>query len=203
MPAYFSEGLPFDLKLCGEHVSLEPLQKQHCTELGDAAADGELWNLHFTGVPNRETVAAYVHTALENKLAGTQHPFIVRRISDSKLIGCTRYYDIELSHPNLAIGYTWYSKSVQRSAVNTETKLLLLSYAFERLRCISVAFHTDDQNLTSQAAIARLGATKEGVLRNHKRMPDGRIRHTWCFSIIDSEWPEIKQALTNRLHARS
>jgi RimJ/RimL family protein N-acetyltransferase len=199
--AYFSEGLPFDLKLCGERVSLEPLQNQHCTELGDAAADGELWNFHFTGVPNREAVAAYVHAALENKLSGTQHPFIVRRISDSKLTACTRYYDIEPSHPNLAIGYTWYSKSVQRSAVNTETKLLLLSHAFERLGCISVAFHTDDQNLASQAAIARLGASKEGVLRNHKRVPDGRIRHTCCYSITDSEWPAIKQGLTNRLRA--
>jgi RimJ/RimL family protein N-acetyltransferase len=99
----------------------------------------------------------------------------------------------------LAIGYTWYSKSVQRSAVNTETKLLLLSHAFERLRCIGVAFHTDDQNLASQAAIARLGASKDGVLRNHKRMPDGRIRHTWCYSITDAEWPAIKQGLTNRL----
>lgn len=201
MDNLFEEGLPCDLKLRGEHVSLEPLQKEHCTELGDAAADGELWNLHFTVIPSRDKVATYIEQALKNKLAGTQQPFVVRRVSDNKLIGCTRYYDIEPQHSNLAIGYTWYSKSVQRSAVNTETKLLLLSHAFERLRCISVAFHTDDQNLASQAAIARLGAKKEGVLRNHRRMPGGRIRHTWCFSITDSEWPEIKQRLTNRLHA--
>jgi RimJ/RimL family protein N-acetyltransferase len=169
---------------------------QHCEELGDAAADGELWNLHFTGVPRRSKVKAYVSEGLANP----QHfAFVVRRNSDRKIIGCTRYYDIQADHRNLAIGYTWYSKSVQRTAVNTETKLLLLSHAFERLKCIGVAFHTDNQNYPSQAAIERLGATKEGVLRNHRIMPDGRIRHTWCYSIVDSEWPAIKKNLQQRL----
>lgn len=201
MSELFAKWLPSDLKLFGNHVSLEPLQLEHVAELSDAVADGELWNLKFTVVPSPDKVTAYVEEALKNKLAKAQYPFVVRRTSDNKLVGCTRYYDIQPQHRNLAIGYTWYSQSVQRSAVNTETKLVLLGHAFERLSCISVAFHTDDQNHISQAAIARLGAKKEGVLRNHRRMPDGRIRHTWCYSITDAEWPEIKQRLTDRLAA--
>jgi len=193
------EDIRPDLTLTGDYVRLDPLLQEHCDQLGDAAADGELWNLHFTGVPNRQAVAAYVADAISQRQAGKQQPFVIRRISDQKIVGCTRYYDIEVVHRTLAIGYTWYSKSVQRTATNTETKLLLLSHAFDKLGCMSVAFHTDNQNTISQAAIERLGAQKEGVLRNHRRMPDGRIRHTWCYSIIDSEWPDIKQRLTQRL----
>jgi len=191
--------LSADLILQGKNVALEPLNKSHADQLGDSAADGELWNLHFTIVPTKEGMASYIKEAIENKSSGLQHPFIVKRLSDNRIVGCTRYYDIDLKHRTLSIGSTWYSKSVQRTAINTECKLLLLTHALEELNCISVAFHTDDQNIISQAAISRLGAKKEGVLRNNKIMPDGRIRHTWCYSITNSEWPEIKQKLINRL----
>ena len=199
MEDVFERGLTESLSLTGESVILEPLQVEHCADLVEAAADGELWNLNFTVIPNPEEMAAYVAEAINNRSAGSQFPFIVRRTRDGKVVGCTRYYDIQASHRNLAIGYTWYSKSVQRTAVNTETKLLLLDHAFEKLSCISVAFHTDDQNHVSQAAIARLGAKKEGVLRNHRVMPDGRVRHTHCFSICESEWQGVKTRLVNRL----
>lgn len=188
-----------ELILRGEHAALEPLTASHTNQLGDAAADGELWNLHFTSVPNRDHVSSYISEALHYQKQGIQQPFVVKRLNDNRIVGCTRYYDIDRKHRTIAIGYTWYSKSVQRTAINTECKLLLLTHAFEELNCISVAFHTDDQNTVSQVAITRLGAKKEGVLRNNKIMPDGRIRDTWCFSIIDSEWPEVKQKLVSRL----
>lgn len=194
-------GLPRELVLQGKHVALEPLQSGHAEELGDAAADGELWNLNYTSVPTRQDMPAFIEEALAQQQEGHQHPFTIRRVSDQRIVGSTRFYDLEPYHRNLSIGYTWYAQSVQRTAINTEAKLLLLSHAFDELDCMSVAFHTDHLNHRSQAAISRLGAKKEGVLRNHKRMPDGRIRHTWCYSIIDDEWPEIKTRLQKRLEA--
>ena len=193
-------SLPRDLTLVGASASLEPLQIEQVSQLIDAASDGELWNLHFTSVPTPQTTEAYVREALDNQAAGQQHPFAIRRISDGKIVGCTRYYEIQQQHLNLAIGYTWYAKSAQRTSINTECKLMLLTHAFEQLNCISVMFHTDDQNIISQTAIARLGATKDGVLRNHKIVANGRYRHTWQYSIIESEWPKIKQNLSDRLN---
>lgn len=191
--------LPRDLKFAGEFANLEPLLAEHADALAEAAADGQLWKLHFTGVPSRDTVADYIMRALDAQAAGTQQPFLVRRLSDNKIVGSTRFYDIEPVHRNLAIGYTWYAASAQRTAINTECKLMLLRYAFEELNCISVAFHTDNENSRSQAAIARLGGHNDGVLRNHKIRADGTVRDTWCFSIIDSEWPSIDEKLTARL----
>ena len=193
------QHLPRELSLVGEFAILEPLQLEQVPELIAAAADGELWNLNFTSVPTPETTEQYVQEALDNQTVGHQHPFAIRRKSDGRIVGCTRFYEIQQQHFNLAIGYTWYAKSAQRTAINTECKLMLLTHAFEQLDCISVMFHTDDQNPISQAAIARLGATKDGVLRNHKIVAGGRYRHTWQFSIIDSEWPQIKQRLVDRL----
>ena len=189
------------LELEGEHVSLCPLSLDHEPDLAAAAADGELWTLNFTFVPSKEETREYIETALKERAAGKQYAFVVRRKADNKLVGCTRFYDIEPAHKNMAIGYTWYSASAQRTAVNTETKLLLLSYAFDQQDCISIAFHTDHLNVRSQAAIARLGAKKEGILRNHRILPNGRIRHTWCFSITNEEWPYIKDNLKARLKA--
>ena len=191
--------LPRDLQLAGDHASLEPLRPDHAGALGDAAADGQLWNLHFTGVPSSDTVADYIARALDEQRAARQQPFVVRRLSDDKIVGCTRFYDIEPTHRTLAIVYTWYAASAQRTAINTECKLMLLRHAFEELNCISVAFHTDHENFRSQAAIARLGAHQDGVLRNSKIRPNGSIRHTWYFSIIDSEWPSVKASLIARL----
>ena len=187
------------LSLLGNHVELEPLQTSHAENLAEAARDGELWKLRFTSVPHPSKTTAYIGEALSQRDRGVQQPFAVRRLSDDRIVGCTRYYDIDQQHRNRSIGYTWYAASAQRTAVNTECKLLLLRHAFEREQCISVAFHTDNLNLRSQAAIARLGAVKEGVLRNHRIMPDGRIRHTWCYSITSEEWPAIKAQLTKRL----
>ncbi len=184
-----------ELKLSGPFAELTPLTEAHEAPLIEAASDGQLWNLRFTGVPSSKTARAYIKEAIANRFKGTQLPFAVRRLDDGKIVGCTRFYDIDLEHRNLAIGYTWYAKSAQRTAINTQCKLLLLEYAFEVMNCISVAFHTDNLNTRSQAAIERLGAQKEGVLRNHRIMPDGRKRHTHCYSIIESEWPGVRSKL--------
>jgi len=191
--------IPRELSLTGEHVTLKPLALEHKEALLNAAADGELWALRVTSVPDSKSIDQYLANAIEQSKKGCQRPFVVYRNLDEKIVGCTRYYDIEPTHRNLAIGYTWYAESAQRTAVNTDTKRLLLGYAFEQLGCISVAFHTDDLNKRSQAAIQRLGAKFEGVLRNHRIMPDGRLRHTWCYSITQEEWPDIKLSLKEKL----
>ncbi|MBX2848487.1 MAG: GNAT family N-acetyltransferase [Acidiferrobacterales bacterium] len=191
--------IPADTKLIGQFAILEPLRDEHLDELITAVKDGELWNLTCTTVPSPTTMAQTIDEALKEKLEGGQFPFVVRRVADDKIVGSTRYYFIRPKNRNLSIGFTWYSKSAQRTVINTQSKLLLLSYAFETLNCISVAFHVDDTNLVSQAAVKRLGAKHEGVLRNDRIMPDGRIRNTHCFSIIDSEWPTIKEKLTSIL----
>ena len=193
------ESLPEDLRLAGQFVALEALNSSHVAALNEVTSDGELWNLKVTTVPSPSAMANWVDEALKQRQAGHHFAFVVRRLADNKVVGCTRFYEINRKDRNLAIGHTWYAKSAQRTAINSESKLLLLEYAFATLDCISVAFHTDAQNKISQAAIARLGASKEGVLRNHRIMPDGRFRHTYCYSIIDSEWPEIKRTLAARL----
>jgi len=195
----FSDGLNDTLTLTGKHAALQVLQIEHIEALNQAAADGELWNLHYTNVPNAQQMQEVVAKALLNKKEGIELPFIVRRLSDAKIVGSTRYYFIKPTHRNLSIGYTWYAQSAQRTAINTECKLLLLQHAFENLKCISVQWHVDDQNVRSQAAVKRLGAKLEGVLRNHKIMPDGRYRHTHCYSMLDNEWPAAKDFLTERL----
>ncbi len=197
----FHAGLPENLILTGQHAALEAMLSSHLDDLNLAAADGELWKLNVTRVPDHCEMPAVIEEALANKIAGEQFPFVVRRLSDGRIVGSTRYYDIKPDFRNLAIGFTWYSESAQRTAINTECKLLLLTHAFEKLDCISVAFHVDHTNLVSQAAVERLGAKRDGFLRNHQIMPDGRIRHTVCYSIIDSEWPEIKSRLTDRLNS--
>jgi len=189
-----------DLTLSGKYACLEPMQAEHSEALGLAAADGELWNLKFTGVPTIAGMPEMVEKAIEKRCAGTEFPFVVRRQSDQKIVGATRYYFLSQENRNLSIGYTWYAKSAQRTSINTECKLMLLRYAFEQLSCISVAWHTDNLNHNSQAAIQKLGAKFEGVLRNHKIMPDGRIRHTHCFSMLDTEWRESEEILEHRLN---
>jgi len=195
----FRDGLTLDLTLTGEYAALQPLQLEHTEALSRAAADGELWNLNFTLIPNATQMQASVASAIANREAGLEFPFVVRRLSDDQIVGATRYYFIEPEHRNLSIGYTWYAQSAQRTAINSECKLLLLTHAFERLGCISVQWHTDNLNKRSQAAIERLGAKFEGVLRNHKIMPDGRYRHTHCYSMIDQEWPASKAFLSERI----
>ena len=193
------DGLPHDLTLVGQHTALEPMSLQHVDALNDAAADGELWKLHFTSVPSADKMSDVVSEAIEQRKAGNQLPFVVRRVNDGRIVGATRYYYISPQNRNLSIGYTWYAASAQRTAINTECKLLMLTHAFEALGCISVQWHTHHDNVRSQTAIQRLGAKFEGVLRNHLIMPDGSIRHTHCFSMLDEEWPKSKAFLISRL----
>ena len=181
------------------HVALEPLDLDHLTALEAAAADGELWNLWFTSAPAPGEAAAYIAKALDGHAAGLMLPFAVREKSSGDIVGTTRLYDYVNDPRRVAIGYTWYAKRWQKSHLNTACKRLLLQHAFEQLGCVAVEFHTDHRNLDSQRAIERLGAQREGVLRNHKRRPDGSLRHTVCYSILDSEWPDVSRWLAMRL----
>jgi N-acetyltransferase len=185
-------------RLKGRHASLEPMQREHAEGLRAALAGDELSRLWYTQVPKAADVGAYLDAVMEGETAGRWLPFVIRS-SQGGIVGSTRFYDLETTVPKLSIGYTWYTPEVQRTGVNTETKLLLLSHAFETLGCISVVFETSWFNHRSRAAIARLGAKQDGVLRNHRRHPDGTPRDTVIFSIIDSEWPGVKRNLLSKL----
>lgn len=182
-----------------EYVLLEPLALQHAPALEAAAADGELWNLWFTSAPAPGHAQAYVEKALAGLAAGTMLPFAIHEKTSGDIVGTTRFYDFVPELPRVAIGYTWYAKRWQKSHLNTACKRLLLKHAFESLQCEAVEFHTDRRNLDSQRAIERLGAQREGVLRAHKRRPDGTLRDTVCYSIIASEWPDVQRWLDMRL----
>lgn len=184
--------------LRGEHVLLEPLAETHADELRVSLGDGVLSRAWYTNVPKPEAVDAYVAAALKMQAAGDALAFLVRD-AKGEVVGSTRYYAMESEVPKLSIGYTWYAPRVQRTGLNTEAKLLLLDYAFETLGCISVFFETSWFNHASRAAIARLGAKQDGVLRGHKRHADGSIRDTVVFSIIESEWPAAKRHLQYKL----
>lgn len=186
--------------LSGSKVILEPLAIEHLEGIVAAVQDGELWKLWFTSVPSPEKVEEYIQTALDWRENLGAMPFAIRDKESNKIIGCTRYFNVDESNQRLEIGYTWYSESVQRTAVNTESKYLLLSHAFEKLDAIAVEFRTHWHNHKSRAAIARLGAKQDGVLRNHSKSADGIYRDTVVFSIINLEWPAVKQSLTFKLN---
>lgn len=181
------------------HVLLEPLRPEHAPDLETAAADGELWNLWFTSAPAPGKAGAYIQSALDGQAKGLMLPFAVREKSSGQIVGTTRYYDLAPELPRVAIGYTWYAKRWQKSHLNTACKRLLLGHAFDALGCVAVEFHTDGRNLDSQRAIERLGAHRDGVLRAHKRRPDGTLRDTVCYSILASEWPDVSRWLAMRL----
>jgi N-acetyltransferase len=185
--------------LTGERVRLEPLAAAHTEELVAAASDGRLWELWYTSVPAPEAMAADVARRLAETDAGTLVPFTVRRADTGAVIGSTNYLNIEPEAPRLEIGGTWNAASAQRSGTNSESKLLLLGHAFERLGAIAVEFRTHWHNLQSRTAIARLGARQDGVLRNHRRLPDGSLRDTVVFSVLDTEWPAVRAGLVSRL----
>ncbi|WP_259150605.1 GNAT family protein [Xanthomonas sp. 3793] len=188
--------------LRGQHATLEPLQPAHADGLRAALGDGALSHLWYTGVPAPAQVDAYLAAAMAARAEGTALPLAVRDAA-GEVVGCTRYYGLDATVPKLSIGYTWYAPRVQRSGVNTEAKLMLLQYAFETLGCLSVVFETSWFNHTSRAAIARLGAKQDGVLRNHTRHADGTPRDTVVFSIIDTEWAGVKRHLQFRLEANA
>jgi len=185
------DALPVTLELNG--IRLEPLAPRHADGLRAAAQDGELWKLRITSVPEPDQAEAYIATALEMRPA--RLAFAVIDATTDEVIGSTSYHDIVPSISRAEIGYTWYGQSRQRSHVNTTCKLLLLTHAFETLGCALVGFRTDNYNHRSQAAIERLGAKKDGVLRHHMMRRDGTVRDTVMYSIARGEWPEVKAQL--------
>jgi N-acetyltransferase len=188
-----------NMELTGPRIVLRPLSMQDREALVAASADGELSNLKFTVVPSPSTIDAYIRAALAGRDAGTVMPFVTV-LKDSGLVaGSTRFWKIDPINRKLEIGHTWIAKSWQRSFVNTEAKLLMLTHAFEVLRCVRVQFTTDELNTASRLAILALGAKQEGIVRHERIMPDGRKRNSARFSIIDDEWPQVKKALAMRL----
>ena len=195
MNAALSNLAAVTLELNG--VRLEPLGPQHAPGLLAAAYDGELWKLRITSVPEPDQVEAYIATALEMR-PGRFAFAVIDSVTD-EVIGTTSYHDIVPALERVEIGYTWYARSRQRSYVNTSCKLMLLTHAFETLGCAVVGFRTDNFNHASQAAIERLGAKKDGVLRHHALRRDGTVRDTVIYSIVRGEWPEIKAHLRYKL----
>jgi RimJ/RimL family protein N-acetyltransferase len=179
-------------------VRLEPLRLDHVPAIRAAAADGELWKLRVTSVPEPENTEAYVALALKGQQEGHRLPFAVVDLERGRLVGCTSYHDIVAAIDRLEIGWTWYAKIVQRSHVNTCAKLLLLTHAFETLKAQLVGWRTDHDNVASQKAIERLGATRDGVLRHHAMRRDGTVRDTVMYSVSAAEWPEIRARLLDR-----
>ncbi|HJU64729.1 MAG TPA: GNAT family protein [Gemmatimonadaceae bacterium] len=180
-------------------MRLEPLSMAHAEELAAAVADGRLWELWFTVVPEPERMPGYVTDALAGQRAGSMLPWAVRELGSGAVVGSTRYHDIVATIDRVEIGYTWYSASWQRSHVNTACKLLLLSHAFDELGCQVVGLRTDNFNFRSQRAIEALGARKDGVLRHHQARRDGTARDSVMYSILLHEWPDVKRHLDARL----
>jgi N-acetyltransferase len=185
-------------RLEGRHVALEPLSPAHADGLRAALGDGELARCWYTHVPAPQDASNYIAAALEKQARGGSWAFAVLDAGGA-VVGSTRFYDMDASVPRLQVGYTFYAPRVQRTGVNTEAKLLLLGHAFESMGCICVGFETSWFNQRSRAAIARLGAKQDGVLRSHRRHADGSVRDTVAFSIIASEWPAVKRNLLDRL----
>jgi N-acetyltransferase len=187
------------IELEGHGMRLEPLELRHEHDLAAAAADGSLWELWFTAVPAPSETRAYIETALARQREGRMLPWAVRNLATGVIVGSTRFHDIVADIDRVEIGYTWYAKSWQRSHVNTSCKLLLLAHAFEKLGCKVVGLRTDKFNFASQRAIEALGAKKDGVIRHFGTRRDGSARDVVMYSIIASEWPEVKLHLTRRL----
>jgi N-acetyltransferase len=192
---------PSPVTLDGHGVRLEPLTLEHEQALVQAATDGELWNLWFTTVPIPDRFRPYLEAALAGQEAGQMLPWIVRDLSSGEVIGTTRYHDIVTHIDRVEIGYTWYSKSRQRSHVNTACKLLLLEHAFEQLECKVVGLRTDNFNFRSQRAIEGIGAKRDGVIRHHAARKDGTVRDTVMYSILLAEWPDVRRHLELRLRS--
>ena len=194
---------PRPATLEGHEVRLEPLTAAHPDALEAAAADGKLWELWFTTVPEPGKTRDYIETALAGQEAWHMLPWAVRDLASGAIAGSTRYHDIVAAADRVEIGYTWYGKRWQKSHVNTACKLLLLGHAFDALRCKVVGLRTDNFNFNSQRAIEALGAKKDGVIRHHWPRRDGTIRDTVIYSIIASEWPDVRRHLERRLKKNS
>ncbi len=190
---------PRAVNLEGHGVRLEPLAAAHHDGLEAAAADGRLWELWFTSVPEPGKTRAYIETALAGQRDGHMLPWAVRELSSGAIVGSTRYHDIVAAADRVEIGWTWYAKRWQKSHVNTACKLLLLPHAFDKLGCKVVGLRTDNFNFNSQKAIEALGAKKDGVIRHHWPRRDGTVRDTVMYSILAAEWPDVRRHLARRL----
>ena len=182
--------------LRSQRVNLEPLTQRHLDDLVEAAKDGALWTLWYTSVPSPETMQAEIERRLALQAAGSMLPFAVIDNTTTRAVGVTAYMHVDAINRRVEIGSTWYRKSVQRTALNTQCKLMLLTHAFEALDCIAVEFRTHAFNHQSRTAIERLGAKLDGVLRSHQIASNGTLRDTYVYSIIASEWPTVKANLT-------
>jgi len=187
-------GWPADVILSGKHARLVPLEPSHADAMRDAARDGELWKLWYTNVPSPERMPAEIARRLDLKTKGSMLPFAVLDATGA-CAGMTSYMNVDAVSRRVEIGHTWYAQRAQRTAVNTECKLLLLAHAFEALSCIAVEFRTHFLNFASRAAIERLGAKQDGILRHHQILADGSLRDTVVFSIVAGEWPAVKRHL--------
>lgn len=197
-----SEPWPPSVTLERDGIRLEPLALAHEAGLRDAAADGELWNLRVTSVPEPDKTREYIEAALKMRAQGSRLAFAVVDVATNQVLGSTSYHDIIPTVKRLEIGYTWYRKSVQRSHVNTACKLTLMQHAFETLQCPVVGWRTDIFNFSSQRAIEKLGAKREGVILNHALRRDGTVRDTVMYSMLRSDWPEKKAKLEARIHEK-
>lgn len=185
-------------QLEGEHIILEHLNEGHIKPLQQSAAEGEAWKIWYAGVPHPDEMAAYVQSALLDKETGSV-PYAVRHKASGEIVGTTRFYQVDAPNRRAMVGYTWYSQSSRRTAVNTECKLLMLQNLFEASSAIAVELRTHFFNRASRNAIERLGAKQDGILRSHQIMRDGSLRDTVVYSIIASEWPAVRTHLTSKL----
>ena len=185
--------------LVGRRIQLRTMLASDGYELAKAASDGDLWTLPYASAPSTGDVENYIRVALEGRANGTAIPFVIQTLDPKRVIGSSRFFDINWPHRHLEIGFTWLAKSWQKTFVNTEAKFLMLSFAFERLNCIRVQFSMDEMNKDACKALTRIGAHQEGILRHNAIMPGGRRRDTAIYSILDEEWPEIKKDLEERL----
>ncbi len=186
--------------LTGRYVRLEPLREEHSAGLAEVGLEQEIWQYMVYGeIQSEADIRRWIIDLLERQSKGTDLPFVVVELASGKIVGATRYLNIDIANSSLEIGGTWYGKAYQRTAVNSECKYLLMRHAFEALQVVRVQFKTDLRNVRSQRAIERLGAVKEGVLRNHMTLPDGFIRHSVFYSVVPDEWPAIKANLEQKL----
>ena len=182
-----------------DFIILKPLEMQHKDALVDAVCDGELWSLWFTHIPTPEQMETEIQRRLDLQRSGKMLPYTVIEQHSAKVLGMTSFMNIEATHRRVEIGSTWYRQSAQRTYVNTACKKLLLAYAFEHLDCIAVELRTSSFNFKSRAAIERLGAKLDGILRSHQIVKDDVLRDTYVYSILQSEWPAVKQHLNTTL----
>jgi N-acetyltransferase len=194
---------PQPATLEGHGIRLEPLTAGHHDGLAAAAADGNLWELWFTSVPEPGGTQAYIDAALKGQADGHMLPWAVRDLSTNAIVGTTRYHDIAAAIDRVEIGYTWYASSRQRTGVNTTCKLLLLQHAFDALNCEVVGLRTDNFNFRSQKAIEGIGAKQDGVIRHHQARRDGTVRDSVMYSILATEWPDVRRHLELRLARHS